>query len=220
MGGGLRRLPTAAPRHCPSTFQSSFLCSISSWTPVYRWEMVEAGAGALELFGASLPANTSGPALVRRVLDRAAANGFTVLRTWAHTVTAQYALQVLSLLGSEWWLETTCCCLATLRSALLCYPAHPSCRFAAHARALIAGCCCVCMPPTPLLYTILQTSPGEYNESVFKGLDYVLDEARKRGIRVSSRTGLAGVPPAAGCVPLLSAALCLMWVRRITHQHA
>ena len=72
--------------------------------------MVEAGAGALELFGASLPANTSGPALVRRVLDRAAANGFTVLRTWAHTVTAQYALQVLSLLGRKWRLETMCCC--------------------------------------------------------------------------------------------------------------
>lgn len=62
------------------------------------------------------------------------------------------------------------------------------------------------MPPTPLLRTILQTSPGEYNEAVFKGLDYVLDEARKRGIRVSSCTGLAGVPSAAGCVPLLSAA--------------
>ena len=64
--------------------------------------MVEAGAGALELFGASLPANTTGPALVRRVLDRAAANKFTVLRTWAHTVTAQYALQVGSLLQAGW----------------------------------------------------------------------------------------------------------------------
>jgi mannan endo-1,4-beta-mannosidase len=91
---------------------------VTGWN---QWEMVEAGAGALELFGASLPANTTGPALVRRVLDRAAANGFTVLRTWAHTVTAQYALQ---------------------------------------------------------------TSPGEYNEAVFKGLDYALDEARKRGIRL------------------------------------
>ncbi len=70
---------------------------------IFRWEIVEAGAGALELFGASLPANTTGPALVRRVLDRAAANGFTVLRTWAHTVTAQYALQVLMVLESGCW---------------------------------------------------------------------------------------------------------------------
>lgn len=59
--------------------------------------MVEAAAGALELFGASLPGNTTGPALVRHLLDRAAANGFTVVRAWAHAVSPQYALQV------RWW---------------------------------------------------------------------------------------------------------------------
>lgn len=32
----------------------------------------------------------------------------------------------------------------------------------------------------------LQTAPGVYNEAVFKGLDYALDEARKRNIRVNS----------------------------------
>ena len=31
----------------------------------------------------------------------------------------------------------------------------------------------------------LQTSPGVYNEAIFKGLDYVLDQARQQGIRVS-----------------------------------
>lgn len=30
----------------------------------------------------------------------------------------------------------------------------------------------------------LMTSPGEYNEAVFRGLDYLLDECRKRGIRL------------------------------------
>ncbi|CAD7701855.1 unnamed protein product [Ostreobium quekettii] len=30
----------------------------------------------------------------------------------------------------------------------------------------------------------LQPSPGEYNEGMFRGLDFALDEARKRGIRV------------------------------------
>eukprot|EP00210_Caulerpa_lentillifera_P001222 g1178.t1 len=30
----------------------------------------------------------------------------------------------------------------------------------------------------------LQTRPGEYNEGIFRGFDYVLDEARKRGIRM------------------------------------
>jgi mannan endo-1,4-beta-mannosidase len=55
---------------------------------------VEAAAGALELFGASLPPNTTGPALVRDMLDRAVANQFTVMRAWAHSVDPQYALQV------------------------------------------------------------------------------------------------------------------------------
>jgi hypothetical protein len=30
----------------------------------------------------------------------------------------------------------------------------------------------------------LQTAPGKYNEAVFRGLDYVLAEAQKRGIKV------------------------------------
>lgn len=30
----------------------------------------------------------------------------------------------------------------------------------------------------------LQTQPGAYNEAVFRGLDYALDEARKRNLKV------------------------------------
>jgi mannan endo-1,4-beta-mannosidase len=30
----------------------------------------------------------------------------------------------------------------------------------------------------------LQPSPGQYREAVFRGLDYVLDEARKRKLKV------------------------------------
>ncbi len=30
----------------------------------------------------------------------------------------------------------------------------------------------------------LQTSPGVYNEGVFRGLDYALDQARQRGLKV------------------------------------
>jgi hypothetical protein len=66
---------------------------VSGWN---MWELVEAAAGGLELFGASLPPNTTGPALVRRLLDRAVANKFNVLRAWAHTVSPQYALQARS----------------------------------------------------------------------------------------------------------------------------
>lgn len=29
----------------------------------------------------------------------------------------------------------------------------------------------------------MQTSPGVYNEAIFRGLDYVLDQARQRGIK-------------------------------------
>jgi mannan endo-1,4-beta-mannosidase len=59
--------------------------------------------------------------LVRSLLDRAQAAGLNVLRTWAHPVSPQYALQ---------------------------------------------------------------PAPGQYNEAAFRGLDYLLDEARKRGVRL------------------------------------
>ncbi|KAL4519468.1 hypothetical protein Ndes2526A_g01925 [Nannochloris sp. 'desiccata'] len=86
-----------------------------------QWETMEAAAGALELYGASLPDNTTGPALVRQLLDRAQFHGLNVLRTWAHPVSPPYALA---------------------------------------------------------------EAPGKYNENIFRGLDYLLDEARKRGVRV------------------------------------
>ena len=31
----------------------------------------------------------------------------------------------------------------------------------------------------------LETSPGTFNEQVFRGLDYALDQARQRGLKVS-----------------------------------
>ncbi len=59
--------------------------------------------------------------LIRSLLDKGRDADLTVVRIWAHTVDAQYAMQ---------------------------------------------------------------TSPGQYNEAIFRGLDYVLAEARLRGIRV------------------------------------
>lgn len=32
----------------------------------------------------------------------------------------------------------------------------------------------------------LQTAPGVYNENIFRGLDYALDEARKNGVKVGN----------------------------------
>ena len=33
----------------------------------------------------------------------------------------------------------------------------------------------------------LQTAPGQFNEAIFRGLDYALDQARRRGLKASSR---------------------------------
>lgn len=39
--------------------------------------------------------------------------------------------------------------------------------------------------PVDTQYT-LQPQPGQFNEAVFRGLDYALEQARVRGIKVSS----------------------------------
>ena len=47
--------------------------------------------------------------------------------------------------------------------------------------------------------------PGEYNEGMLRGLDYLLDEARKRGLKVRSQQRLlhgAGAPQPAAPSPL------------------
>lgn len=86
------------------------------------WEAVEAASGALRLFGATLPGNrTTGPALVRSLLQKAQHAGMNVVRLWAHPVSKQYALM---------------------------------------------------------------DGPGSYNEHIFRGLDYFIDEARKHNIRL------------------------------------
>lgn len=37
----------------------------------------------------------------------------------------------------------------------------------------------------------MQTSPGVYNEAIFRGLDYALDQARQRGIKACT----PAIPP-------------------------
>lgn len=51
---------------------------------------MEAGSGGPVLTGSQLPAGLSGPALVVKLLDEAVANGFTVIRAWAHGVSPRY----------------------------------------------------------------------------------------------------------------------------------
>lgn len=33
----------------------------------------------------------------------------------------------------------------------------------------------------------LETSPGQFSETIFRGMDYMLDQARQRGIKVSRK---------------------------------
>lgn len=63
---------------------------IAGWN---QWEVVEAAAGAPSLSGASIPPGMTGPQLVRTLLQRGSTLGFNVMRTWAHAVNPQYALQ-------------------------------------------------------------------------------------------------------------------------------
>lgn len=105
-----------------------------------QWEAVEAGSGANRLTGASIPSGSSGPGLIRDLLDEAQAAGLNVMRFWTFAVDDAYAQ------ASE---------------------------------------------------------PGVYNEAIFEGLDYVVDAARQRGIRVllsftSMWTNVGGVPQYVG----------------------
>jgi len=106
---------------------------IAGWN---QWEVVESAAGAPSISGASLPPGMTGPQLVRTLLQRGSQLGLNVMRTWAHAVNAQYALQ---------------------------------------------------------------PKAGEFSEPTFEGLDYVLDEARKAGVKLilaftSNWTPTGGLP--------------------------
>ena len=81
------------------------------------------GFGAKQLWAASLPAGTTGPALLRTILDSAAAANFNVMRLLAHGVNKESDM--------------------TLGGGV----------------------------------------SGKFKENVAKGLDYVVAEAGKRGIR-------------------------------------
>ena len=61
---------------------------------LHRWEMLECGAGAPQLSGASLPQGMTGPALLRQQMDAAVAYNLTAMRFWVPGVSPQYALQL------------------------------------------------------------------------------------------------------------------------------
>lgn len=72
-------LPTTPPPQKPVGFN--------------QWEVMESGAAAPYLLGASLPPNTPAPALLRSVMDRAVADGMSFMRAWGHGVHNETELQ-------------------------------------------------------------------------------------------------------------------------------
>ncbi len=128
--------------------------------------------------------------LVRDLLAKGKASGFNVMRTWAHAVNPQYAVQVCgcwagAAAGVGGWVgggggEPSAFllrdrCAAAGASPWSCSPslccACPGCAHASHHAVE--------------LFPHWQTAPGKYNEAALRGLDYLIDEARKAGIRVS-----------------------------------
>eukprot|EP00884_Botryococcus_braunii_P015420 jgi/Botrbrau1/2561/Bobra.0079s0047.1 len=114
--------PGNGDNHFVAVSDGNFAVGCETFYPaIYnQWEVVEMASGAPTLLGASLPPGVTGPELLRKTMDDAAAAGLTVLRFWTNGVTPSYAVQ---------------------------------------------------------------QSPGVYNEAMLRGLDYVLDEARKRNVK-------------------------------------
>jgi len=114
--------PSSVIRIDPATLNFVDGCSTFYPSGFNIWEAVEMGFGARNLWAASLPAGTTGPALLRDVLDSAAAAKFNVMRILSHGVNKESDMT-------------------------------------------------------------LNGVAGKFNENVAKGLDYVVAEAGKRGIR-------------------------------------
>ena len=47
----------------------------------------------------------------------------------------------------------------------------------------------------------LQTSPGQYSEAIFRGLDYALEQLRSRGLKVRAAVHIALMQDTASCPP-------------------
>ncbi len=81
--------------HVPSCIRNTSHTTPHTQKPVgfNQWEVMESGAAAPYLLGASLPPNMTGPELLRAVMDRAVADGMSFMRAWGHGVHNETALQ-------------------------------------------------------------------------------------------------------------------------------
>ena len=158
--------------------------------------MIESGAGAPQLLGASLPAGKTGPQVCAQIDTHCCSHARLVLHTmlapllfaaascifWAamqkpvrKNITAvadcaslHYKMLVSPLVSRE----TTIMPLQLIRDQMDAAVAKGFTVMRAWSHGV-----------TPNY--ALQTSPGVYNEAMFRGLDYALDEAAKRNIKVA-----------------------------------
>lgn len=128
-----------------------------------RFEVVEAAAGAPKLFAASIPAGKTGPQ-VRAGMGL----GFT--------------LPGFTLLAATGQMSLTCAVLrrsATYTLQLIRDLMNDAVANGLNLMRFFAL-------PVDRQYSI-QPVPGQFNEAVFRGLDYALDQARQHGIKVRCR---------------------------------
>ena len=112
--------------------------------------------------------------MVRELVARGKELGFNTMRTWAHAVNAQYATQA-SPRGGLHGVGRASVGAAARGARRFHHASGPDTLSRPPASSPHASC----RPSGPA-----QTAPGVFSEPALRGLDLLLDEARKAGIRV------------------------------------
>ncbi len=155
----------------------------------HRFEVVEAAAGAPKLFAASIPAGKTGPQVCAGL-----GLGFTLLGFTLRAATGQMSRWMVPSQKSDALLhapgrrtartEFKCCQSYIL--PLRCYTLQLIRDLMDDAVANGLNLMRFFALPVDQQYSI-QPVPGQFNEAVFRGLDYALDQARQHGIKVRCR---------------------------------
>lgn len=153
--------------HSLYTSSSSSCQLISCMAHVFdcRWEVLEAATGSPVLFAASLPANTTGPQV-------------QTLHMMQDTM-ASYLHIKSGHLG-----PLTCAtyfkpCNMKVMHGMQLIRSYMDTAVANNLNVMRIWAQTVGFNRAPF-----QTSPGVYNENIFRGLDYTLDQARQRNLKV------------------------------------
>ena len=135
--------------------------------------------------------------LIRSIMDQAVANGLNVMRAWAAAVDPEYALQTSP--GKTLLARPHCCMHATcklLQKGPCMIISHRVRQSTTSPRSpAVAG------PPTLLRgqerHACLDAAcTGQFSEPMFRGLDYALDQARQRGLKVRPASSTQARRPA------------------------